>query len=109
MDYTMEPFEETTKNEPMEIINRRMVESKFENCDLTASHFYRVHFKESIFSGANMSKCKFYDVTLGDSKISHTCFTKLEIDGNLTDMVINNVPLKDLITAWEKESGKKFP
>jgi len=109
MKYTIEPFEETTKNEPMEMMNRRMVGSKFENCDLTGSHFYRVHFKESTFDGVNMSNCTFYDITLGNSKISHTCFTELEIDGNLTDMVINGVPLKELITAWEKESRKKFP
>jgi len=94
---------------PLNIKNEQAKNSVFENVNLSGSIFRDVNLSGCTFDNVNFGQCNINDVSLGGSKITQSCFTQLEIDGNLTDMVINGVPLKDLIDSWEKTNGKKFP
>lgn len=48
----------------------------------------------------------FEDITLGKSKITLSTLAEAEIDGIVTGVVINGVPLQDLFDAYEKVTGK---
>lgn len=95
--------------EPLKVENAQIQNSSFENVDMSGSTFRGVNLSGCTFDDINFGQCTINNVTLGASTITHSCFTQLAIDGNLTDMVINGVPLKDLIDAWEQAKGQKFP
>lgn len=95
--------------EPLDIKSAEIPKSSFENVDLSGSTFRGVNLSGCTFDDINFGRCTINNVSLGASKITHSCFTQLEIDGNLSDMVINGVPLQEMIDAWEKAKGQKFP
>jgi len=101
--------EEPNVTEPLKVENAQLQNSSFENVDMSGSTFRGVNLSGCTFDDINFGQCTINNVTLGASKITHSCFTQLEIDGNLTDMVINGVPLRELIDAWEQAKGRKFP
>ena len=115
----MNAFDKDTPNDPVTAENRKMVGCSFKNsnmancsfegCVLKGTVFRDTSLEGCTFDNINLGHCSFNNIGIGQSKITHSCFTRLEIDGNLTDMVVNGVPLTDMIEAWEKTHGKKFP
>ena len=95
--------------EPLNIENAQLQNSSFENSDMSGSTFRIVNLSGSTFEDIHFGQCTIQNVMLAGSKITHSNFMQLEIDGNVTGMVINGVPLAELIDAWEQAKGETFP
>jgi len=114
-----DPFDEQTPNDPIDTSDwgRKMVGSIFRGCNMPNSRVDGCNMGQATFYQTNLDGCTFDDVgirnstlnniSLGNSKITNSCLTNLEIDGNLTGMVIQGIPLSDLFDAYEKVTGKK--
>jgi len=83
--------------------------STFQNADLSESMFCGVNLSGSTFDDVNLGKCMINNVSLGSTKTTHSCFTQPEIDGSLTDRVINGIPVKDMISAQGESSREEVP
>lgn len=88
--------------------NDEIPKSVFEDVGMSGSTFRRVNLSECTFDGVNLGRCKIDDVSLGETRITRSCFTRLEIDGNLTEMRMNGVPLQEMMGAWQNATGKRF-
>ena len=112
-----DPFDPNTPNDPMVVGGRRMMGSTFQDnvtvgtkflrSNMGESHFYQTNLDGSTFDDVGIRNSTLNNISLGNSKITNSCLTNLEIDGNLTGMVIQGIPLKDLFDAYEQVTGKK--
>jgi len=95
--------------EPLNIDSQHLPKSHVENSDLSGSTFRIVTFAGSTFEDIHFGDCTIHNALLANVKIAESNCMGLSIDGNVTDMVINGVPLAELTDAWEKATGKTFP
>ena len=91
--------------EPLDIKKAKIPNSRFENVDLSGSTFKSVNLSGCTFDDINFGGCAINNVSLGESKITNSCLTKLEVDGNLTDMRINGILVSDLLKAYNEKHG----
>jgi uncharacterized protein YjbI with pentapeptide repeats len=84
----------------LNVKDKRIQKSSFENVDLSGSIFRGVNLSRCVFDDVNFGQCRINNVSLGESKITNSCFTHLEIDGNISEMRINGVLVSDLFKAY---------
>ncbi len=95
--------------EPLNIDSQQLQKSHVENSDLSGSTFRIVNLSESTFEDIHFGQCTIHNALLAGVKITESNCMDLEIDGHVTGMVINGVPLAELTETWEKATGKEFP
>jgi uncharacterized protein YjbI with pentapeptide repeats len=114
-----DPFDAGTPNDPVDTSDwgRKMIGSvfcgcnmpntRFDGCIMGNATFSRSALDRSTFDDVGLRGCTFNNISLGDAKITNSCLVNLELDGNMTGMVISGVPLRDLLEAYEQVTGTR--